>query len=111
MNYCRFTLFPQEINILQWEIEFDQDRFKNMEDTWTEKYDRYLTCTVYNFALNAVCHLSCVPSLLHQVLWVFSVLLVPFQIWEDLFNFHASHICIFQLKLLKLLSRNSLLCI
>ncbi|XP_009933198.1 coiled-coil domain-containing protein 125 isoform X2 [Opisthocomus hoazin] len=30
----------KEINILQWEIEFDQDRFKNMEDTWTEKYDR-----------------------------------------------------------------------
>uniref|UniRef100_A0A8C3KL84 Coiled-coil domain containing 125 n=1 Tax=Calidris pygmaea TaxID=425635 RepID=A0A8C3KL84_9CHAR len=29
-----------EINILQWEIEFDQDRFKNIEDTWTEKYDR-----------------------------------------------------------------------
>ncbi|XP_074668775.1 coiled-coil domain-containing protein 125 isoform X2 [Strix aluco] len=31
----------KEINILQWEIEFDQDRFKNIEDTWTEKYDRY----------------------------------------------------------------------
>ncbi|NXB68465.1 CC125 protein, partial [Struthidea cinerea] len=30
----------KEINILQWEIEFDQDRFKNIEDTWTEKYDR-----------------------------------------------------------------------
>ncbi|NWS34780.1 CC125 protein, partial [Polioptila caerulea] len=30
----------KEINILQWEIEFDQDRFKNMEDTWAEKYDR-----------------------------------------------------------------------
>ncbi|NWH98977.1 CC125 protein, partial [Tichodroma muraria] len=30
----------KEINILQWEIEFDQDRLKNMEDTWTEKYDR-----------------------------------------------------------------------
>ncbi|NXO88565.1 CC125 protein, partial [Certhia brachydactyla] len=30
----------KEINILQWEMEFDQDRFKNMEDTWTEKYDR-----------------------------------------------------------------------
>ncbi|XP_039552253.1 coiled-coil domain-containing protein 125 isoform X1 [Passer montanus] len=30
----------KEINILQWEIEFDQDRFKNLEDTWTEKYDR-----------------------------------------------------------------------
>ncbi|XP_037981528.1 coiled-coil domain-containing protein 125 [Motacilla alba alba] len=29
-----------EINILQWEIEFDQDRFKNVEDAWTEKYDR-----------------------------------------------------------------------
>lgn len=38
---CKFALFPQEINILQWEIEFDQDRFKNIEDTWTEKYDRY----------------------------------------------------------------------
>ncbi|NXP57635.1 CC125 protein, partial [Chloropsis cyanopogon] len=30
----------KEINILQWEIEFDQDRFKNIEDAWTEKYDR-----------------------------------------------------------------------
>ncbi|NXF07056.1 CC125 protein, partial [Smithornis capensis] len=30
----------KEINILQWEIEFDQDRFKNIEDTWIEKYDR-----------------------------------------------------------------------
>ncbi|XP_030323410.1 coiled-coil domain-containing protein 125 [Calypte anna] len=30
----------KEINILQWEIEFDQDRFKNIEDKWTEKYDR-----------------------------------------------------------------------
>ncbi|KFU85753.1 Coiled-coil domain-containing protein 125, partial [Chaetura pelagica] len=30
----------KEINLLQWEIEFDQDRFKNIEDTWTEKYDR-----------------------------------------------------------------------
>ncbi|NWU95128.1 CC125 protein, partial [Upupa epops] len=30
----------KKINILQWEIEFDQDRFKNIEETWTEKYDR-----------------------------------------------------------------------
>ncbi|NXT80653.1 CC125 protein, partial [Zapornia atra] len=30
----------KEISFLQWEIEFDQDRFKNIEDTWTEKYDR-----------------------------------------------------------------------
>ncbi|NXH76116.1 CC125 protein, partial [Hydrobates tethys] len=30
----------KEINILQWEIGFDQGRFKNIEDTWTEKYDR-----------------------------------------------------------------------
>ncbi|NXG11030.1 CC125 protein, partial [Sakesphorus luctuosus] len=30
----------KEISILQWEIEFDQDRFKIIEDTWTEKYDR-----------------------------------------------------------------------
>uniref|UniRef100_A0A8C6K6S3 Uncharacterized protein n=1 Tax=Melopsittacus undulatus TaxID=13146 RepID=A0A8C6K6S3_MELUD len=29
----------KEINILKWEIEFDQDQFKNIEDTWTEKYD------------------------------------------------------------------------
>lgn len=47
MSCCRFVLFPQEINILQWEIEFDQDRFKNIEDTWTEKYDRYLTYTAH----------------------------------------------------------------
>ncbi|NWR95106.1 CC125 protein, partial [Furnarius figulus] len=30
----------KEINILQWEIEFDQGRFKTIEDTWTEKYNR-----------------------------------------------------------------------
>lgn len=42
MNCCCLLLPLQEINILQWEIEFDQDRFKNIEDTWTEKYDRYL---------------------------------------------------------------------
>ncbi|NXH21711.1 CC125 protein, partial [Bucco capensis] len=30
----------KEISILQWEMEFDQDRFRNIEDTWTEKYDR-----------------------------------------------------------------------
>ncbi|NWH74506.1 CC125 protein, partial [Piaya cayana] len=30
----------KEINILRWEIEFDQDRFKNIEDMWTEKYNR-----------------------------------------------------------------------
>ncbi|XP_061873894.1 coiled-coil domain-containing protein 125 isoform X2 [Colius striatus] len=45
----------KEINILQWEIEFDQDRFKNIEDTWTEKYDRFF--------------------------WDFCVFLIFFQIW------------------------------
>uniref|UniRef100_A0A8C8RS70 Coiled-coil domain containing 125 n=1 Tax=Pelusios castaneus TaxID=367368 RepID=A0A8C8RS70_9SAUR len=30
----------KEINALQWEIEFDHERFKNVEKTWTEKYDR-----------------------------------------------------------------------
>ncbi|XP_008585397.1 PREDICTED: coiled-coil domain-containing protein 125 isoform X1 [Galeopterus variegatus] len=33
----------KEINALQWEIEFDQNRFKNMEESWTQKYDR-LNC-------------------------------------------------------------------
>ncbi|XP_055968571.1 coiled-coil domain-containing protein 125 [Sorex fumeus] len=33
----------KEINALQWEIEFDQSRFKNIEDSWTQKYDR-LNC-------------------------------------------------------------------
>lgn len=33
----------KEINALQWEIEFDQNRFKNIEDAWTQKYDR-LNC-------------------------------------------------------------------
>ncbi|XP_056181572.1 coiled-coil domain-containing protein 125 isoform X1 [Falco biarmicus] len=41
----------KKINILQWEIEFDQDRFKNIEDTWTEKYNR-IYCE--NAALNEV---------------------------------------------------------
>ncbi|KAM5264384.1 coiled-coil domain-containing protein 125 [Ctenodactylus gundi] len=30
----------KEINALQWEIEFDQNRFKNIEESWIQKYDR-----------------------------------------------------------------------
>ncbi|XP_021566810.1 coiled-coil domain-containing protein 125 [Carlito syrichta] len=33
----------KEINVLQWEMEFDQNRFKNIEESWTQKYDR-LNC-------------------------------------------------------------------
>lgn len=33
----------KEINALRWEIEFDQNRFKNIEESWTQKYDR-LNC-------------------------------------------------------------------
>ncbi|XP_045855187.1 coiled-coil domain-containing protein 125 isoform X1 [Meles meles] len=33
----------KEINALQWEIQFDQNRFKNIEESWTQKYDR-LNC-------------------------------------------------------------------
>uniref|UniRef100_A0A8C0X7K4 Coiled-coil domain-containing protein 125 n=1 Tax=Castor canadensis TaxID=51338 RepID=A0A8C0X7K4_CASCN len=33
----------KEINALQWEIEFDQNRFKNIEESWMQKYDR-LNC-------------------------------------------------------------------
>ncbi|KAM4875497.1 LOW QUALITY PROTEIN: coiled-coil domain-containing protein 125 [Thomomys bottae] len=33
----------KEINALQWEIEFDQDRFKSIEESWIQKYDR-LNC-------------------------------------------------------------------
>ncbi|EGW04341.1 Coiled-coil domain-containing protein 125 [Cricetulus griseus] len=33
----------EEINALQWEMEFDQDRFKNIEESWIQKYDR-LNC-------------------------------------------------------------------
>ncbi|KAF7471989.1 coiled-coil domain-containing protein 125 isoform X1 [Marmota monax] len=33
----------KEINALQWEIEFDQNRFKNIEESWTQKYER-LNC-------------------------------------------------------------------
>ncbi|CAH6787592.1 coiled-coil domain-containing protein 125 [Phodopus roborovskii] len=33
----------KEINALQWEMEFDQDRFKNTEESWIQKYDR-LNC-------------------------------------------------------------------
>ncbi|XP_068104158.1 coiled-coil domain-containing protein 125 [Hyperolius riggenbachi] len=29
----------KEINVLQWEIEFDQVRLKNLEQSWKEKYD------------------------------------------------------------------------
>ncbi|XP_063819975.1 coiled-coil domain-containing protein 125 [Pseudophryne corroboree] len=30
----------KEINVLQWEIEFDQVRLKNLEESWREKYER-----------------------------------------------------------------------
>ncbi|XP_015269445.1 PREDICTED: coiled-coil domain-containing protein 125 [Gekko japonicus] len=30
----------KEINVLQWEIKINQERFKNVEETWAEKYDR-----------------------------------------------------------------------
>lgn len=30
----------KEINVLQWEIKINQDKFKNTEESWTEKYDR-----------------------------------------------------------------------
>ncbi|KAG8516163.1 Coiled-coil domain-containing protein 125 [Galemys pyrenaicus] len=33
----------KEINTLQWKIELDQNRFKNVEESWTQKYDR-LNC-------------------------------------------------------------------
>ncbi|KAB0391257.1 hypothetical protein E2I00_000681 [Balaenoptera physalus] len=33
----------KEINALQWEIEFDRNRFKNIEESWIQKYDR-LNC-------------------------------------------------------------------
>uniref|UniRef100_A0A8C3YBK7 Coiled-coil domain containing 125 n=1 Tax=Catagonus wagneri TaxID=51154 RepID=A0A8C3YBK7_9CETA len=33
----------KEINALQWEMEFDQNRFKNIEESWIQKYDR-LNC-------------------------------------------------------------------
>ncbi|XP_054345824.1 coiled-coil domain-containing protein 125 isoform X7 [Pongo pygmaeus] len=33
----------KEINALQWEIEFDHNRFKNIEESWIQKYDR-LNC-------------------------------------------------------------------
>lgn len=63
MSCCRFVLFPQEINILQWEIEFDQDRFKNIEDTWTEKYDRYLTYAAHHWGY-FICIECCMLSFL-----------------------------------------------
>ncbi|XP_038515001.1 coiled-coil domain-containing protein 125 isoform X1 [Canis lupus familiaris] len=43
----------KEVNALQWEIEFDQNRFKSIEESWTQKYDR-LNCenAVLQEALN-----------------------------------------------------------
>lgn len=34
--------FPllQEVNILQWENDFKQDKFKNLEQFWTERFER-----------------------------------------------------------------------
>ncbi|XP_023366628.1 coiled-coil domain-containing protein 125 [Otolemur garnettii] len=39
MEQKRFL--EKEINALQWEIEFDQNRFKNIEESWTQKYDSF----------------------------------------------------------------------
>ncbi|XP_067586991.1 coiled-coil domain-containing protein 125 isoform X5 [Pseudorca crassidens] len=36
-------LQSNEINALQWEIEFDRNRFKNIEESWIQRYDR-LNC-------------------------------------------------------------------
>lgn len=33
-------VLEKEINVLQWEIEFDQVRLKNLEESWKEKYER-----------------------------------------------------------------------
>uniref|UniRef100_A0A8C0M3M8 Coiled-coil domain containing 125 n=1 Tax=Canis lupus familiaris TaxID=9615 RepID=A0A8C0M3M8_CANLF len=46
-------LQSMEVNALQWEIEFDQNRFKSIEESWTQKYDR-LNCenAVLQEALN-----------------------------------------------------------
>ncbi|KAL8203697.1 UNVERIFIED_CONTAM: hypothetical protein K2H54_059948 [Gekko kuhli] len=33
-------VLEKEINVLQWEIKINQERFKNIEETWAEKYDR-----------------------------------------------------------------------
>ncbi|CAI9615672.1 unnamed protein product [Staurois parvus] len=30
----------KEINVLRWEMEFDQGRLKNLEESWKEKYER-----------------------------------------------------------------------
>nr|XP_028604838.1 coiled-coil domain-containing protein 125 isoform X2 [Podarcis muralis] len=30
----------KEINVLQWEIKINQEKFKNTEESWAEKYDR-----------------------------------------------------------------------
>ncbi|XP_061477549.1 coiled-coil domain-containing protein 125 isoform X2 [Rhineura floridana] len=30
----------KEINVLQWEIKINQEKFKNIEESWAEKYDR-----------------------------------------------------------------------
>ncbi|OCT98622.1 coiled-coil domain-containing protein 125 [Xenopus laevis] len=32
----------KEISVLEWEIQFDQVRLKNLEETWKEKYERVL---------------------------------------------------------------------
>ncbi|XP_040277422.1 coiled-coil domain-containing protein 125 [Bufo bufo] len=37
-DQCR--VLEKEINVLQWEIEFDQVRLKNLEESWKEKYER-----------------------------------------------------------------------
>ncbi|XP_012519951.1 PREDICTED: coiled-coil domain-containing protein 125 [Propithecus coquereli] len=39
MEQKRFL--EKEINALQWEIEFDQNRFKNIEESWTKKCDSF----------------------------------------------------------------------
>ncbi|KAM4706419.1 coiled-coil domain-containing protein 125 isoform 1-T2 [Discoglossus pictus] len=61
----------KEINVLQWEIEFDQVRLKNLEDSWKEKFD-HVCCEnavlkeTLELRTNEVKNLKAENSLVHQ---------------------------------------------
>lgn len=40
-SHSRETVSTQEVNALQWEITFNQVQFKNVENSWSLKYERY----------------------------------------------------------------------
>lgn len=56
-----FTLLPghagsllQDVSAMQWEITFNQVQFKNLERSWKEKHDRYVSDLLTHCAIKPI---------------------------------------------------------